>query len=104
MTLSMRRAFSMSVLSAPSERRHSWWGVVVDVTWEEERSGGRPVKGAWYPASAAKISSRIRVVIAAATLAGSSRKLGGDDGSAEVVAQLHKTKTFDRELSGESTL
>ena len=42
---SMRRAFSVSVLSAPSDWCQSRQGVVVDVTWEEERSGGKPLNG-----------------------------------------------------------
>ena len=43
---SMRCAFSVSVLLAPSDWCRSRRGVVVDVTWEEERSGGKPLNAA----------------------------------------------------------
>ena len=76
----MRRAFSVSLLSAPSDGHRSQWGAVVDVTWGEARSGGKPLRGKLFSvsaASAARTSSQIRVVIVAATLVGRVRKLGG---------------------------
>ena len=47
-------------------------------------------------ASAARVSSWIRVVIMAATLVGRVWKLERNDRPAEVIVRLHKTEAFDR--------